>query len=77
MLLLHRTLGTDGIIAAMEAAVTMGRFDPDLVAVEARRLGQPSAAPALVLPATAGGVGAPTTLVPGGLRRAGQHRVEA
>ncbi len=53
VLLLHRTLGTAGIVAGMEAAVAMSRFDPDLVAVEARRLGQPAAALPVVLPATA------------------------
>lgn len=54
VLLLHRTLGTAGIVAGLEAAVAMGRFDPDLVAVEARRLGQPAEpAPAVVLPVTA------------------------
>lgn len=54
VLLLHRTLPTTGIVAGIEAAVAMGRFDPDLVAVQARRLGQPAeAAPAVVLPVTA------------------------
>ena len=53
VLLLHRTLPISGIVAGIEAAVAMGRFDPDLVAVEARRLGQPQAAPAVVLPLTA------------------------
>lgn len=46
VLLLHRTQRAAGIIAALEAAVSMGRYDPDLVAVEARRLTQaPTAAP--------------------------------
>ena len=54
MLLLHRTQAGVDIIAAMEAAVAMGRFDPDLVAVAARRVGQGGAAAAPVaLPASA------------------------
>ena len=53
VLLLHRTLGTAAIVAAMDTAVAMGRFDPDLVAVEARRLGQPVVAPPVLLPVTA------------------------
>lgn len=36
-LLLHRTLPADAVIAAMAAAISAGRFDADLVAVEARR----------------------------------------
>lgn len=54
VLLLHRTQrGAAGIIAAMDAAVAMGRYDPDLVAVEARRLTQAPAAAPVVLPAGA------------------------
>ena len=54
VLLLHRTtLPTTGIVAAMEAAVAMGRFDPALVAVEARRLAQGAAAPPVALPVSA------------------------
>jgi transposase len=37
VLLLHRTLPALGIEAGMAAAVRLARFDPDLVAVEARR----------------------------------------
>jgi transposase len=36
-LLLHRTLRADAVIAGMRAALRIGRFDADLVAVEARR----------------------------------------
>ncbi len=44
VLLLHRTLPTAAVQAGMHAALTMGRFDPDLVAVEARRHHQPGGA---------------------------------
>lgn len=37
VLLLHRTLPADAVTAGMTTALTSGRFDPDLVAVEARR----------------------------------------
>jgi len=37
VLLLHRTMDPAAVIAGMDTAVTMGNFDPDLVAVEARR----------------------------------------
>jgi transposase len=37
VLLLHRTLPTQAVTAGMAAATAMGNFDPDLVAVEARR----------------------------------------
>jgi len=37
VLLLHRTLTADAVTAGMDAALTLGNFDPDLVAVEARR----------------------------------------
>lgn len=50
VLLLHRTQRAAGIITAMDAAVAMGRYDPDLVAVEARRLTQASAPAPVVLP---------------------------
>jgi len=50
VLLLHRTQRAAGIITAMDAAVTMGRYDPDLVAVEARRLTQASAPAPVALP---------------------------
>ncbi|MGH3502563.1 MAG: IS21 family transposase [Nocardioidaceae bacterium] len=50
VLLLHRTQRATGIIAAMDAAVAMGRYEVDLVAVEARRLAQPAAAAPVVLP---------------------------
>lgn len=55
VLLLHRTQRAAGIIAALEGAVAMGRYDPDLVAVEARRLtqAQAPAAAAVALPASA------------------------
>ena len=34
MLLLHRTLPTEAVLAGIDAAVAAGRCDPDLVAVE-------------------------------------------
>jgi hypothetical protein len=37
VLLLHRTLPTDAVLAGMDAALAGGRCEPDLVAVEARR----------------------------------------
>ena len=37
VLLLHRTMSTAAVTAGMDAAVSMGNFDADLVAVEARR----------------------------------------
>ena len=48
VLLLHRTLPPAAVTAGMAAAVGMGRFDADLVAVEARRamvVAQPSPQP--------------------------------
>lgn len=51
VLLLHRTQRAAAITAALDVAVAMGRYDPDLVAVEARRL-TPGHGPApVVLPA--------------------------
>jgi hypothetical protein len=37
VLLLHRTVPATAVAAGMDAAVSMSNFDPDLVAVEARR----------------------------------------
>lgn len=37
VLLLHRTLPADAVTAGMRASIGIGNFDPDLVAVEARR----------------------------------------
>ena len=37
VLLLHRTLPTEAVLAGIEAALTAGRCDPDVVAMEARR----------------------------------------
>lgn len=37
VLLLHRTMSTAAVTAGMEAALLLGNYDPDLVAVEARR----------------------------------------
>jgi len=55
VLLLHRTLPATAVGAGMDAAVSLGNFDPDLVAVEARRSMLATVTPILVpLPATAG-----------------------
>lgn len=53
VLLLHRTQRAAGIIAGMDAAVTMGRYEADLVAVEARRQAQAPAPAPVVLPTSA------------------------
>jgi hypothetical protein len=37
VLLLHRTLPADAVLAGIEAALSVGQCEPDLVAVEARR----------------------------------------
>lgn len=50
VLLLHRTQRAAGITAALEAAVAMGRYDPALVAVEARRLSPGPRPQAVALP---------------------------
>jgi transposase len=51
VLLLHRTLSRDAVLAGMTAAVRLGRLDADLVAIEARRHLEP---PALRDPTVAG-----------------------
>ena len=59
VLLLHRTLPTEAVLAGIDAAVAAGRCDPDLVAVEARRhldSGRPAAVVPDV-PAAAGAIG--------------------
>jgi transposase len=56
VLMLHRTMNADALEAGMQAALRLGRFEADLVAVEARRNGdrRPAVVPAPVpLPATA------------------------
>jgi len=53
-LLLHRTMPAHAVLAGMAAALTSGRHDPDLVAVEARRhLTGPTTPAAVALPAAA------------------------
>ena len=55
--LLHRTLPAAAITTGMDAALSLGSFDPDLIAVEARRATLTIAAPTPVpLPATASSV---------------------
>jgi len=53
VLLLHRTLPADTVIAGMTAAARLDSCDPDLVAVEARRASHPRPSPALTTPTTA------------------------
>ena len=53
VLLLHRTLPAASVIAGMQAAVLTGHYEPDLVAVEARRWSPTAAAAVVVLPASA------------------------
>lgn len=56
-LLLHRTLPTDAVLAGMTTALGLSRFDPELVAVEARRHLDTSREPGILptaLPAAAG-----------------------
>ena len=52
VLLLHRTMPTTAVTAGMDAALLLGNYDPDLVAVEARRAGdhQASSPPLVPLP---------------------------
>ena len=56
VLLLHRTVPVEAVLAGIDAALAAGRCDPDVVAVEARRYrdgGHRAAAPAAVPPAVA------------------------
>ena len=50
VLLLHRTLPAETVITGMRAAISMDSVDPDLVAVEARRVSHPKPAPPLIVP---------------------------
>ena len=51
VLLLHRTLPADTVIAGIRAALSLDSCDPDLVAVEARRASHPEPVPPLIMPA--------------------------
>jgi transposase len=51
VLLLHRTLPAEAVIAGMQAALSLDSCDADLVAVEARRASHPEPAPPLIMPA--------------------------
>jgi len=65
VLLLHRTLPPAAVAAGMDAAVSMRNFDPDLVAVEARRSMLATITPIPVqLPPTAGPAAAIARPVP-------------
>jgi len=60
VLLLHRTLPADAVLAGIDAALSVGQCEPDLVAVEARRhhdttRSAPAAASAPEIPASVGG----------------------
>jgi transposase len=50
VLLLHRTLPADAVIAGMNAALSVDSCDPDLVAVEVRRASHPGPVPPLIVP---------------------------
>jgi hypothetical protein len=50
VLLLHRTLSAEAVIAGIGAALSLESCDPDLVAVEARRAIHPVQAPSIVAP---------------------------
>ena len=50
VLLLHRVLPAEAVVAGMAAALGVGCVDPEVVAVEARRSLEPAAAPAVVVP---------------------------
>ena len=50
VLLLHRALPAEAVMAGMRAAMTIGSVDPDVVAVEARRSLEPASRPAVVVP---------------------------
>ena len=67
VLLLHRTLPTAAIASGMAQALTLGNFDPDLVAVEARRHQhhQHEPAPQLSLPTRVAPDGRPAPTLAG------------
>jgi hypothetical protein len=57
VLLLHRTLPATAVVAGIAAALILGSFDADLVAVEARRSTLTQVTPAhVVLPPTVGAI---------------------
>jgi hypothetical protein len=65
VLLLARTMPAGVVDAGMAAALRLGRYEPDLVAVEARRAATPTSAPAPVpVPAGAGPTAAVGRAVP-------------
>ncbi len=66
MLLLHRTLPAQAVVAGITAVLPLMRFDPDLVAVQARRtmLTQAAPPPPVPIPATASPAAAQTRTAP-------------
>lgn len=44
VLLLHRTIPTEGLVAGIERALSASSIDPAVIAIEARRAGEPSVA---------------------------------
>ena len=60
----HRTLPANAVAAGIEAALTLGSFDADLVAVEARRSMLTATPAPVALPPTAGAVAAIPRPVP-------------
>jgi len=55
VLLLQRRLPTAAVRAAMDAAVMLGNFDPDVVAIEARRVASGATAPVIAIGAARDG----------------------
>lgn len=45
VLLLHRSVGADALVAGMQRALTAGSIDPAVIAIEARRAAEPAVAP--------------------------------
>lgn len=66
VLLLHRTLPAQAVVAGITAVLPLMRFDPDLVAVQARRtmLTQAAPPPPVPIPATASPAAAQTRTAP-------------
>lgn len=50
VLLLHRSIPADALVAGIERALTAGSIDPAVVAIEARRIGETPTVAAVVIP---------------------------
>lgn len=64
VLLLHRTITAAAVTTGMDAALRIGTYDPDLVAVEARRASEHQPSPPVPLPPSAAPAAAVTRPVP-------------